>query len=228
MDLFWQDDAGQIRTIEFDATLREEHLGSASPTRYPIEGNASAVDHAVIEPVTKIYEVFVSDSPAHVPATHMFGVRGSVESVRVSTHSPRIARGATARSEAEIESDEGSVAARVLSFDGPVARRERVLAELERLRVNRQLVSVAGAIDALDDMLITKVGAPLETRDGEGVTFRLELQQITYGEAQVIQVPDPEQPRGRASVDMGAVSTTEATPDLESNWHRLSRSAGWL
>jgi len=207
MDLFWVDDAGQVQLVDFDATLREEHVGASTPTRYPIEGNAGAVDHAVLEPVTRIYDVYVSDSPSHQPATHMFGVRAAFESVRVSTG---------------VEGEKAASTARVLAFDGPVARRERVFAELERLRTQRVLVSVSTTLDALDDMLITKVGAPLETRDGDGITFRLELQQITYGEAVVVQVPDPEQPRGRRSVDAGATSTSEADPELESIWHRLS------
>lgn len=208
MELFWTDVAGQVQLVEFDGTLREEHVGASTPTRYPIEGNAGAVDHAVLEPVTRIYEVFVSDSPPYVPASHMFGVRGSFESVRVAS--------------VDSGSKRSDVSARVLTFDGPVARRERVFAELERLRTERVLVSVSGTLDALDDMLITKVGAPLETRDGDGITFRLELQQITYGEAVVVEVPDPEQPRGRRSVDGGASSTGEADPELESIWHRLS------
>lgn len=218
MELFWQDAAGQVQLAEFDATLREEHVGASTPTRYPIEDGADAVDHAVLEPVTRIYEVVVSDSPAHVPSTHMFGVRGSIESISVPSSEPTVTRGATARAAATIETRRIESAARVLTFDGPVARRERVFAELERLRTERQLVSVSGTLDALDNMLVTKVGAPLETRDGDAITFRLELTQITYGETQVVQVPDPEQPRGRRSVDAGATSTSEADPELESLW----------
>lgn len=223
MDLFWENAAGELEVISFDATLREEHTATATVTQYPVEGGADAADHVVPSVVKKMFECFVSDSPSEVPLSHMFGVRGTLESVTLDGGTrKRMTRGATPTSAAEYEDEAIKVTAQVLKFDGPFARRERVFEELERLRKERVLLTSITTLDTVENVVISALSFSLDSKEGEGVTFRLELTQITFAETQIVDVPDPEQPRARRPRDAGATTTSEASPEQESLLYQWS------
>lgn len=218
MELIWTNDAGELEVIAFDATLREEHTASATVTQYPVEGGADAADHVVPSVAKAVFDCFVSDSPSEVPLSHTYGVRGTVQGRELEAGTQRDAvRGAVKTTAAEYERRAIKATAQVLTFEGgTLARRERIFEELERHRTGKTLLTAITQLRELDQVVITNLGAPLEATDGDGITFRLELTAVTFAETQIVEVPDPDEPRGRRPVDGGATSTSEAGEGLSS------------
>lgn len=223
MELVWESAAGELEVVSFDATLREEHTGSATVTAYPLEGGADAADHVVPSVAKAMFDCFVSDSPSDVPLSHMYGVRGSVQSVDLDAGTTReLVRGASKSTAAEYEKKAIKATASVLTFDGPFARRERVYEQLEGLRKAKTLLSASTILRSLENVVITNLGARLESKDGDGITFSLELTALEFAETQIVAVPEPTEPRGRPSTDAGATTTSEAGAGLVSNLSSLT------
>lgn len=222
MELVWETASGQLEAIAFDATLREVHSAGATVTEHAVERGANVADHVKPSVRKATFECFVSDSPVEVPVTQMFGVSGSVQSVSLDGGTlPELARAASRATAAEYERRSVKATASVLQFDGDFARRERVYEQLERLRASATILSATTILAQLDDVVISNLSAPVAAEDGDGITFTLELTAVRFAETQLVEVPDPEEPRGRPSADAGATSTTEA-PELESLWHQWS------
>lgn len=216
VDLVWETPSGELEAMTFDATPREVHGGTSTPTEHPIEGGASAADHVKVGGWKGSFECFVSDSPSEEPLTQMFGTRGRVAGATLSAKRRQMKTGASKSKGATYEDRASNATANVLSFDGPVARRERVLEQLELLRTSRTLVTATMILGTRENCIVASVGAPLTSKDGDGVVFGLELAQLRFAETQIVELPEPEEPRGRRPVDGGGVSASEASPELQS------------
>lgn len=221
MILAWTNDAGELESLTFDATLREVLNRAATVTRQPLDTGASTTDHVIVQNRRGTFECFVSDSPSSEPATQMYGVRGRPQSVDLDGGKMRkLKRGASGygRTAAEYSEEGVKATASVLKFDGPFARRERVWQKLDALCEQKVPVIAICELAELDDCVIVSVGAPLDDKTGDGITFALELEQITFAQSQTAEVPVPEEPRGIPPQDGGAV--TPDPQDEESLWHQ--------
>lgn len=65
---------GNVREIEFDATLREHHTTTAQATEHKVEKGAPITDHVIVAPKRVTVEVVVTNSPMQQPNTNMDGV----------------------------------------------------------------------------------------------------------------------------------------------------------
>lgn len=216
MDLVWETESGQLEAMSFDATLREELSATALVTTYPVEGGADAADHVVPSVTTAVFECYVSDSPVEVPTSHMFGTTGAVRPVPIDGGTlPKLERGATKKKAATYGKQSIKGDANALQFDRELARRERIYEALDALRKSRTLLTATGILRTLENVVITSLGAPLEAKDGEGITFRLALTEVLFAESQIVEVPDPVEPRGRRSRDAGATATSDASAEQQ-------------
>lgn len=223
LTLIWETESGELEAVEFDATLREVHSGSATVTEHAVERAANVGDHVKPSVRKASFECFVSDSPVETPLTQMYGVTGAVRSLSLDGGTlPELVRGAQRSQPAEYEQRSVKATANVLQFDGEFARRERVYEQLERLRTSATILTATTILAQLDEVVITNLTAPLGASDGDGITFTLELTNVRFAETQIVEVPDPVDPRGRPGQDAGPTSTSEAGPELESLWHQFS------
>lgn len=214
MDLFWENEAGEIELVLFDTTLRTVVTGAASVTEHAVERGANVADH-VRPSVRKITaEVVVSNSPAEQPATHMFGVVGRVQSLDLDAgKAPEMTKGAAGQRAAEYSQRDVRATAQVLQFDGEFSRTQRVWEELDRLRSSATIVTASTPeLGDFDDCVISELSAPVETKTGDAIVFSLTLTQIRFAETQIVAVPEPEEPRGHSTVDTGATGTEEVPP----------------
>lgn len=220
MDLTWESGDG-ISAMVFDATMRETHNAKSRPTPYPLDDGAVAVDHVVLEPWVGIFECVVTDTPLGTPATHSGGATGSVQSQSLELGVPSvITRAGTFARGTEYSREEQTATAQTLQFDQPVNRCELVWAELERLRTNRVLVTASTRLGDKENLIIASLSAPWGPEDGTSITFTLELHQIDIAQSQVVDVPEPAEPRARRRTDVGATSTAPATAQQESLAHQ--------
>lgn len=212
MIIAWTNDAGELESLTFDATLREVLNRTATATKQPLDTGALTSDHVIVQNRRASFEVFVSDSPSSEPATQMFGVRGRVQSLDVDGGKLRkLKRGASGlgRVAAEYVEEGVKATANVLQFDGPFARRERVWGKLDTLCDGKVPVIAICELAELDDCVIVSVGAPLDDKTGDGISFALELEQIRFATTATAEVPEPEEPRGVPPQDGGAVTPEE-------------------
>ena len=75
---------GTLVTIEFDATPREQHTASATPTEHPVEKGPNVSDHVRPELDKLTVDVHVTNTPTRVPGSNLDGARGSVSPVTLN------------------------------------------------------------------------------------------------------------------------------------------------
>jgi len=200
----------QVELVQFDATLRESFgAGATIPTR-PVEAGADVADHVVPGAQKFSAVVVITDTPLVVPGTQMYGVTGQVESVSLKLGGrPRMTKGANATKGTAAEYDSATDTAQVstLHFSESFSRVERVLAVLETVRVEALRCTVLTTIRELDDVYLTSISTP-RTRT-KGVEVTLDFTQVRVAESQVVDLPEPEEPRARAGRDAGRQRTTE-------------------
>lgn len=221
MDLVYENASGDLDTLTFDSTLREVFTSSATVSEHALESGSTVADHVRHAPDRVSLECFVSNSPPFVPSSQMAGIGGSVQRLDLAIGKRRelvegSRNGQAARYEAKSETQKASV----LKFDQAIGRVGRVLSELRRLKDSVTLITGLGLAVEIEDMVIQSIGAPKESTDGDSITFRLELVAVRFASSEIVEVPDPEEPRGRPTVDAGATSTTESSAP-ESFWHSI-------
>lgn len=107
--------------------------------------------------------------------------------------------------------------ATTLHFEGRDFARE-VYEELIDLERNGVLCRVISRLRDYDDMIITKVAAPLSVDDGLGATLSIELRKIRIVETGFAAVPPvPDEPRGAPGVNGGAKGKTSASGPASTN-----------
>jgi hypothetical protein len=227
MELVWETPSGQLEGIVFDATPREVHSSGATVTEHALETGANIADHVRPSVLKTSFECFVSDSPVEVPVTQMYGVSGSVRAASLEAGTlPELTKGASGAKPATYEQRSVKATATVLQFDGEFSRVGRVYEQLDRLRKDATLLTATTLLDSLENMVITSLSAPQTAKDGDGITFGLELTQVRFAESQIVEVPDPEEPRARRSTEGGAAATTEQP--LTSIWTRAAEGLGFF
>lgn len=222
MDLVWETPSGQLEAIAFDATLREVHNAGATVTAHTVESGASVADHVRPSAIKASFDCFVSDSPSEVPVTQMYGATGRVRAASLDGGKmPELETPAQKGRAARYVDRSVKATANVLQFDAEFSRVGRVYEQIDRLRRDATIVTATTLLDTLDNMVITNVSAPQTAKDGNGIVFGLELEQIRFAESQIVDVPEPDEPRGRPPVDDGAAATTELTGTPASVAQRL-------
>lgn len=212
MDLFWESGSA-LELLVFDATPRTVVTAGASVTEHAVERGANVADHVRPSARKITVEAVVSNSPSTVPSTQMSGVGGRVRSLDLNGgKTPELTKGAAAQRAAEYERRDVRATAEVLQFDGPFDRRQRVWEQLDGLRSSSTIVSATTELGDFDDCVISDLSAPVETKTGDAIVFSLTLTQIRFASTQIVEVPEPEEPRGRPTVDTGATGTEEVPP----------------
>lgn len=75
---------GALVTIEFDATVREQHTSSAVVTEHNVEKGPNVSDHVRPELDRITLDAHVTNTPIRVPKTNLDGARGSVGPVSLN------------------------------------------------------------------------------------------------------------------------------------------------
>lgn len=214
-----------VDTIVFDVTLRESFEAAADVPTRPVERGADVADHVVPGARRFSAVVVVSDTPLVTPSTQMYGVVGTVEQQEIALGAvARMTKGADGRgAAAEYDRASASAAVSTLRWSESFSRVERVLELLDRIRREALRCSVSTAVSELDELYLTRISAP-RTRD-RSIELTLDFVQVTLAESQVVDVPEPEEPRARPGVDAGRQRTTEVTDTVTQDRARSALAA---
>ncbi len=182
---------GALVSIEFDATLREEHSGATTITRYNVETGSKPTDHARSENPRVTFDVIVSDTPVKVPKTNRDGVDGGFSNLEINTPErisiPRLLPGVGAIASL-IPPHNVTTAVQVLNFDGEMHRTRSVHDELQLLRESATLLNLSSPLKEYTDMLIETVTAPRTAADGSCITFTVVCSKIRFVDSEVVAV----------------------------------------
>lgn len=220
------DNGSEVDTIDFDATMSERWDAKNSVTRRPVEQGADVADHVVVGAVDFSCVVVVSDTPITVPTTQMYGVTGQVREREVDIGSVRkMRKGADAAkgTAAEYDVNSGTVRIATLEFSEAFSRVERIGALLEQIRKSAFSCTVLTTTREEDNMQLATISAP-RTR-GSSVEFSLTFTQIRTADSETVSVPEPAEPRARASTEAGRQKLAAVT-DAPTQASALSALAG--
>jgi hypothetical protein len=222
--------ADGVRTIRFDASLREGHEGDAQVTTHPVEKGADPADHVRIGPRKFSFDAFVSNTPIDVPETNMDGVSGRVSGVALDVPAPPFSPpigvpgiGAIAKV-AGITGPKPNVKANVLNFSGPFNRIQSVLSELWEIFDAVELIAVDTFVKRYENMVISRLSAPRTAETSGGLTFTIEISEIRVVETKT--VPAPKDKSGSGAKSKGNQPAEEESESRETITHKLARKAG--
>lgn len=180
--LSWTEGTG-LGTLEFDATLTEQHSAQAEVTQFPVETGASISDHVVVRPARLRLEGLVSNTPIQDvfpgQAPDAEDRRGSVAKGRTSEWSGRA---------------------------GAAYTQLVVLHELGTpVRVSTQLRDY-------DSMVIQTLEVPRDAETGDVLRFMMELQQVNTVATRTIDLEKSDKPAKRSLGRQPTKKAPESTP----------------
>jgi hypothetical protein len=201
---------GQIQAIEIDATTNETHEASAEVTEHPVERGADISDHARKNLDAITLQVVVSNQPIRQPGTQMDGVQSEQRGLEISDPTTGLVL----------------ATANVLAFDGEFDRVRTVYGELLRLMEESVVVGIITSLREYENMLLRRVSPIREASTGDSLRCTVEATEVRIVDSEVVDVPDPEETRGRDARNRGRRNNEEA--DDETGERNTSIARGLL
>jgi hypothetical protein len=144
----------------------------ASVTQSPMNGTTGQVGRSTYPPGVKLGSV----APVLIP----FGIGNRIVQNQLD-RGPRYSTPPEVTPGRFSPNDPVSVVADVFTFANPRDRLRDLWEALNKLRTEAQVCAVLTRLQDYENMLITRVGAPVEARDA--ITFSLNFKQISFAES---------------------------------------------
>jgi hypothetical protein len=230
------DDAGALRIIAFDATLRDTHAGAATATEHALDVNAKITNHVRAEARRLTLEVEVTNTPL-IPIEGS----GSTDLQINRTFKDFTAAQATVTQGVFLpglgtvpspivsftpgtQTDRSNpTKARVTTYSGGLNRVREVYTALDSLRESGTAVQVVTRLRTYSEMVITNVGTPHGPEDS--VTFTVDLVEIRRASSEVVQV-EPLVSEKRAEKKQGTGSQPKYEPPAAQKESLAAKLAG--
>lgn len=228
--LSYVDDAGQMRIIFFDATLRDQHEGAADVSFHPLDTNALVTDHVRASPRALSLEVEVTNTPL-VPFEGSGGTETQLNGSRSSRLFTSFAsvsggkgafvpgagpiRGNVTFNPATLDASGQPASLRTIQYPTAFDRVKDVWEALDTLRAQGIAVQVVTRLHTYEEMVISRLSAPHGIEDS--IVFGIDLVEIRRAESVTIQVDPPvSERRAEKAKTAGNQPTYEPTESKES------------
>jgi hypothetical protein len=208
-------------TLQFDLTVAETIISSASMTTFPVEQGADISDHVRQEADKCTLEVYVSNSPIRTDnLIDPSSPRGGVQSVTLDLpkfNFPLLSGlGILRRLGSLFSAGDTPTKALLLTFDTPFNAPGETLDVLRQLQSEARLIEVYGRDWFLDDMVLMTISNPRNSETGDGGEYTLEFSHIRIVETQRTTSPVSAEPRAKTPASNGAKGSKDAKPELKS------------
>lgn len=183
--------------IEFDASVREEHIAEVEVTEHPVESGIAVTDHARPKPLEITIEGVITNTPLNrqqTLSTTGRGVRQVMTTVRGNQISELL--------DTSTLSD---------AVQGQPGRAENAYKKLCDLRDNPQIVVVVTALKTYQNMIMTSLRVPRDAETGDILRFEArfkEVRQVTNATTVVAT----KQEKAKPKVKKGSKPTDGFTP----------------
>lgn len=210
--LTWTTKDGQSKSLFFDVTTEESQDLTSTPTEYPVEDGANVADHVKDELDKVTLEVFVSQTPIY----DMNNRGGRVEPVKIT---PPKFKAPLAPTPGAVYAAVGGLlkdaigallgksapqyAAQVLKFPSTFDAVADTLTVLEKIRDEKQLVTVVLPSKDFENMCLVHVGVRGNAGTGTGRSFTLEFHEMRKVKVSIVNAPVPTQPRANVQKPKG-------------------------
>lgn len=152
---------GQQTTVQFDASISEQHTGTAQVSQHQVETGPNITDHIRPMPMTLSLQAFVTNTPIN-------------SGILSPTASPA-----------------GQITNGVLQFSSSFNRVNDVYNALLDAQAGGALIAVTTSLSLYIDFAITSIGAPRDAEHGNAVQFSIELMQILTVSVTDVSAPAP-------------------------------------
>ena len=159
--------------IQFDASLKENHKRTSTPTKFPIENGSMVSDHVIISPFNLDLTAIISDTP-------IGGVQGLVTEAATTLTSaltPPAGLIAGAAGYALFKSLSNSESPSVAAYN-----------QILQLQENAQPFDVLTSLYRYPSMWISSLSAPRDAGTGASVVFDITLEQLILVSPQSVNV----------------------------------------
>lgn len=228
----WQGDSGQTFSVSLDASLHEQHTGTATITDHPVELGSNIADHIRPDPDMLTIEGVVSNQPLYLPSDHAGSARMITQEVSASWDGydnrqkirgaqktlgdiapiplpfiSGIPIGLADQADVGRQVPGGRVVANVQTFDSEFDRIGEVDTEFFRIRTEGRLCMVITKLRVYEDMALQSHDTPRDPKDGDALHFTLAFKRVFFGATK--SEPVPALPRKAKSNGQASTEPTE-------------------
>lgn len=217
------DTGGVLRVIAFDATLRDNHEGTATVSKHPLDINAKVANHVRSDPRILTLEVEVTNTPtrpldgngADGPISISKTFRDFTSFAQASVSGGIFVPGAGSLGQqasftpAQHTISSEQIQATTLQFATEFDRVREVYEALDALREEGAVVQVVTRLRTYQEAVIVRVGAPHGIEDA--ITFSITFEEIRRASSETIEV-DPPVGEKRAEKTKAAGSQAQYEP----------------
>ena len=185
----------QIGAMQLDASLVENHIRVAKPTKESIEDGTTVSDHVKLEPAKLTIKGQVSDVPLGIFQSAIGTALGATTSAVAQSFGGESSLSGTIAGEVA-SAGIGSLAK--LLKPKPSERGGRTINTrdpndafryLEELWAAREPFTVITALRVYNNMIVSNLDVPRSASIGKSLTFTLQVEEITIVKSSIIQVP---------------------------------------
>lgn len=228
----WQGESGQTFSITLDASLHEQHTGTATITDHPVEQGSNIADHIRPDPDMLTIEGVVSNQPLYLPSDHAGAaqminlevsaswdgydnrqkIRGAEKTIGdvLPVQLPFISGipiGLADQADVGRQVPGGRVVATVKTFSSEFDRIGEVDQEFFRIRTEGRLCMVVTKLRVYEDMALQSHETPRDPKDGDALHFTLTFKRVFFGATK--SEPVPALPRKAKSKGQASTEPTE-------------------
>lgn len=239
----WQGESGQTFSITLDASLHEQHTGTATITDHPVETGSNVTDHIRPDPDMLTIEGIVSNTPlflpGDLPAARLISqeisatskssdnrqkIRGAQKTLGDIAPVPLpfvsgIPIGLADQADVGRQVPGGRLVAVVKTFDVEFDRVGEVDVEFFRIRTEGRLCRVVTKLRVYEDMALQSHETPCDPQTGDALHFTLTFKRVFFGTTK--SEPVPALPRKAKA--KGSVSKEETSDDAAGNTSLLRK-----
>lgn len=187
---FFRNEQGELNSdvaehlLEFDAVTTESHSWTSDTTQHAVESGAAISDHKVPNPDVLSITAVVTNTPLEAPPASGYDDNGVTFADLLQSE---------------------AAGTQVVTFGADFDRVADVVNSMKRLVEEPTVVTITTDKWTYEQMSITSVSIPRTGADG-GDSFIFEVQAISIRVAntQLVDSPEPREPRGRRRRNTGA------------------------
>lgn len=190
----------QISFLKVDASMKETHTRTATPTDNEVEDGSTISDHVKLGPESVTLSCIISDVPVSI-----LGLGVSVDDVLGAAKD-------------FIGGEKGA-------FEGLVKNPKRTPKEawqyLNQIWKARNPFNVITALERYENMIITNLTAPRESSNGKSLMFDIDLKKIRIIKSSTVSIPSTkikgDDKGGASKSDLGKQAGKEASAEQADN-----------
>jgi hypothetical protein len=163
--------------LEFEASLKETHSQTSTPTKFPIENGRNISDHMILEPLELSMTAIITDNPI----SSLAGLATEAATTLTSKLTPPIGTIA-------LGAGLGGLSLFKSIVGGSSSPSVAAYQQLKKMQEAGEPFTVLTSLERYKNMVINSVSVPREAQEGNCITFTIGLTQLIIVSPKVVQI----------------------------------------